>query len=320
MAKQTKSAAGTIDAYLAPLAPDKRAALEALRATIHSAAPGAEEAISYGMPALHVDGRGLVAFGAAAKHCALYPMSDSVLASFAEELSGYSTSKGTIRFDPATPLPNALVRRIVKARLAEVRAETKLGKDGPAKTGSATSGSATSGPAKAANGVARGATVAKATAKSSSKAGSTSTAKPKAKFAAPLNDTTAVLDYLSQIPAVRRGALDELRRIVLASDRRVGEELKWNSPSFFVDDHFATFNLRRGPHADPNDKGVRLILHTGARAKGRVVKGALRSSPEWLEWLAPDRAMVDFADAAQIRARAAALRMLLRAWLEHVAR
>ena len=61
----------------------------------------------------------LVAFGATAKHCAFFPMSDTIVAQFEDELEGFDTSKGTIRFQPERPLPAALVKRIVKARLAE---------------------------------------------------------------------------------------------------------------------------------------------------------------------------------------------------------
>jgi uncharacterized protein YdhG (YjbR/CyaY superfamily) len=109
----------TIDAYLAVTSADKRTALERLRRTIKAAAPEAEECISYGLPAFRLDGKLLVAFGATAKHCALYPMSRSTVGAYADELEAYDTSKGTIRFQPDRPLPATLVRRLVKARIAE---------------------------------------------------------------------------------------------------------------------------------------------------------------------------------------------------------
>jgi uncharacterized protein YdhG (YjbR/CyaY superfamily) len=113
------TAIATIDEYLAPLPAAKRAALETLRRTIQKAAPKASEAISYGMPAFRLNGRALVYFGAAAKHCSFYPGSATLVESMREALSEYSTSKGTIRFTPEKPLPATLVRRIVKARIAE---------------------------------------------------------------------------------------------------------------------------------------------------------------------------------------------------------
>ena len=109
----------TIDEYLAALSDDKRAALEKLRKAIRAAAPKAEECISYRLPAFRLDGKMLVAFGAAANHCAFYPMSGSTVAAHKDELEDYDTSKGTIRFPADHPLPAALVRMLVKARIAE---------------------------------------------------------------------------------------------------------------------------------------------------------------------------------------------------------
>ncbi len=107
-----------IDEYLAPLSSEKRAALEKLRRAIKSAAPRAEECISYRIPAFRLGGRLLVAFGAARNHCAFYPGALPVQTHRAE-LKAYDTSKGTIRFPADSPLPNTLVRKLVKTRIAE---------------------------------------------------------------------------------------------------------------------------------------------------------------------------------------------------------
>ena len=122
----------TIDEYLDLWPPDKRAALEKLRRDIRAAAPGAEEAISYGIPAFRLGGRLLVAFGAAANHCAFYPGSHPVEA-HEDELKAYDKSKGTIRFPTDSPLPATLVRKLVKTRIAEHAARK------PAATGRARS-------------------------------------------------------------------------------------------------------------------------------------------------------------------------------------
>jgi uncharacterized protein YdhG (YjbR/CyaY superfamily) len=108
-----------IDEYLAVLSSDKRAALQKLRKTIRAAAPEAQECISYGLAAFRLGGRPLVAFGATAAYCAFYPMSSTTVASHRDELRDYDTSKGTIRFPANEPLPAALVRKLVKARIAE---------------------------------------------------------------------------------------------------------------------------------------------------------------------------------------------------------
>jgi uncharacterized protein YdhG (YjbR/CyaY superfamily) len=118
MARETRSKTKTIDEYLAALSDDKRAALEKLRKTIRAAAPRAEECISYQLPAFRQNGM-LVAFGATANHCAFYLMSSSTVEAHEDELKDYDTSKGTIRFQADKPLPVALVRKLVKARIAE---------------------------------------------------------------------------------------------------------------------------------------------------------------------------------------------------------
>lgn len=114
----------TIDEYIAALGNEQRAALERLRKIIRSAAPRAEECISYQIPAFRLDGKGLVWIGAAANHCAIY----GLVGAHADELEDYDTSgKGTIRFRPDQPLPAELVRKLVKARIARNAAQPRRG-------------------------------------------------------------------------------------------------------------------------------------------------------------------------------------------------
>jgi len=103
---------------MARVPPKFRPALKRLRRTIRSAAPGAEEYIGYGMPAFRQDGY-LVYYAAFKDHCSLFVTSDKVRRKFAAELKPFDTGKGTLRFTPEHPIPDALVRRIVKARVAE---------------------------------------------------------------------------------------------------------------------------------------------------------------------------------------------------------
>jgi uncharacterized protein YdhG (YjbR/CyaY superfamily) len=110
----------TIDEYLAKVSADKRAALQKLRKAIKRVVPKAEECISYGVPAFRLDGRFLVAFCAAAKHCSFFPGSTPI-AVHKDALRAYDTSKGTIRFPADKPLPLALVRKLVKVRIAQTR-------------------------------------------------------------------------------------------------------------------------------------------------------------------------------------------------------
>ncbi len=111
----------TIDEYITKVNSDQRATLEKLRRTILAAAPGAEECISYGIPAFRLNGRSLVFFGAWANHCAFYPGNSVTLEKFRNDLKAFHISKGTIRFSPEKPLPAALVKKLVKARMGEVK-------------------------------------------------------------------------------------------------------------------------------------------------------------------------------------------------------
>lgn len=113
------SGSDEVDAYLAAVPAEQRAALEHLRATIRAAAPHATEAISYQMPAFRDGDRLLVSYAAFKKHCSVFPMSGAVIEAIGGELEPYAAGKGTLRFDPAAPMPDHLVRRIVEARLAE---------------------------------------------------------------------------------------------------------------------------------------------------------------------------------------------------------
>ena len=115
--RQAKKSA-SVAAYLAAVDRDQRAALQKLRRDIRAAARGATECISYGIPSFRLDGKWLVAYGAAAKHCSFYPGAYPI-ASCRKDLKKYSLSKGTIRFAADDPLPATLVRRLVRARLAE---------------------------------------------------------------------------------------------------------------------------------------------------------------------------------------------------------
>jgi len=117
--KKATSVPKTVDEYLARVAEPARSTLQRTRDVIRSAAPKeAEEGISYGMPALKYKGS-LVYYAAFSDHCSLFPASGAVLGQFKEELKGYRTSKGTLQFPLDKPLPVALLKKIVKARVAE---------------------------------------------------------------------------------------------------------------------------------------------------------------------------------------------------------
>src|SRR5258708_38857218 len=109
----------TIAEYLATLTDNHRAVLKELRKSIHSAAPGAVECINYGVAAFRLNGKNLVAMGATPKHCAFYLMSNSTVDAHRDDLKGYYTSTGTIRFQADKTLPAELVRKLVESRISE---------------------------------------------------------------------------------------------------------------------------------------------------------------------------------------------------------
>jgi uncharacterized protein YdhG (YjbR/CyaY superfamily) len=116
---QKVAAPTTVDEYLAAVPEPARTTLNKIRAAIRSMAPAeATEAIHYGMPAFRYKGA-LMAYAAFAKHCSLFPMSLAVVAAFKNELKDFDVSKGTIRFPLDKPLPAALVKKMVKARIAQ---------------------------------------------------------------------------------------------------------------------------------------------------------------------------------------------------------
>jgi len=125
--QQRKSGFQSIDEYIATFPADIQALLETVRATIKAAAPGAEERISYQMPAFALNGN-LVYFSALKGHIGLYPTSSGI-AAFKDELAVYKSTKGAVRFPIDQPLPLDLISRIVRFRVAENldRAAAKAG-------------------------------------------------------------------------------------------------------------------------------------------------------------------------------------------------
>lgn len=113
----------TVDDYLAALPDDAKTTLEKIRKAIKAAAPKATEGISYQMPMYKQHGM-LIGFAAFNNHCSIFP-GPGAIERHKDELEGYVTSRGTIRFPIGKPLPAALVRKIVKERIAENEAKLK---------------------------------------------------------------------------------------------------------------------------------------------------------------------------------------------------
>jgi len=119
MKSKLKDGPEGVEAYLAEVPEPARTTLQKVRATIRSAVPKeTTEGLSYGMPAFRYKGA-LVAYAAFKDHCSFFPMQASLIDQMKDELAGYRTSKGTLQFASDKPLPAALLKRMVKARVEE---------------------------------------------------------------------------------------------------------------------------------------------------------------------------------------------------------
>lgn len=193
----------TFDDCLASYRPEQRAALEKLRKVIRAAAPKAEEGVNYGLAAFLLNGKPLAGLGASKNHCSYFPMTGHTVEQFKDDLKDFETSKGTIRFTPDKPLPTTLVRKIVKARIVEIKGAT-------AKT------------------VKPKAAHPKKVAKSASDDSKTD---------------PAVTAYLAALKHPLKQELEAVRQLILGVSPAVREGIKWNSPSFRTTDWFATVNV-----------------------------------------------------------------------------
>jgi uncharacterized protein YdhG (YjbR/CyaY superfamily) len=190
----------TVDDYLKALPENVREVLEKLRKTIKSAAPLAEEMISYGMPAYKYQGM-LVYMAAFKDHCSFFPGSSQIIKLF-DELKPFKTSKGTIQFTVAKPLPAALVKRIVKARVEENLARQS----------------------------------AKAVSKSLKKR-----AAGKKEDSSISKEEKQVLDYMSKLKGKQKEDVDTVRNLIKKSSTKLNERIKWNAPSYYYKEDIVTF-------------------------------------------------------------------------------
>jgi uncharacterized protein YdhG (YjbR/CyaY superfamily) len=122
-----RSAAASIDEYIAGFSPEVQAVLQEIRSIIRVSAPDATETISYAIPTFDMNGHHLVHFAGFKKHIGFYPV-PSAIEAFAEELAPYRSGKGSAQFPLGKPLPADLIRRIVEFRVAESAHKDPYGK------------------------------------------------------------------------------------------------------------------------------------------------------------------------------------------------
>ncbi|QJR15827.1 DUF1801 domain-containing protein [Usitatibacter palustris] len=126
-------------------------------------------------------------------------------------------------------------------------------------------------------------------------------------------DTTAAVDaFMAKLDHPHKDAIEELRAIILGAHASIAEGVKWNAPSFRTTEYFATTHLR-------TKGGVGLILHLGAKVKDNSTGGATIDDPgKLLQWLAKERAMITFADRADLEAKKAKLAAIVKQWVRMV--
>jgi hypothetical protein len=128
----------------------------------------------------------------------------------------------------------------------------------------------------------------------------------------PADSSAAVDAFMAALGHPQKALVASLRSTVMGADRRIAEGIKWNAPSFRLQEYFATVNLRE-------KMGVGLILHLGAKVSASATSGIAVDDPAGLlRWLAPDRALLRFADQAEFEARRGDFIELLRRWIEWV--
>lgn len=132
---------------------------------------------------------------------------------------------------------------------------------------------------------------------------------PAAKPDTPLAPSPAVEDFLAALDHPLAKEIAQVRKVILQADPRLREGVKWNAPSFFHHDWFATFHLRSA-------KEVVVILHLGAKTKAPLKARFVEDTAGLITWITNDRGKVAFTSAAEIEAKAASLQRLIRQWLD----
>jgi uncharacterized protein YdhG (YjbR/CyaY superfamily) len=197
-----ETTAKTIDEYLDELPEREMILLHALRKAIKSVAPQAEELISYGMPAFKYHGM-LVYFAAFKNHCSFFPGSSQIIKLY-DELKPFKTAKGTIQFTPEKPLPLALVKKIVKARMAENESRQM--------------------------------------AKQKSKSLAKQSVKPATKLSkSKPTDEEQVNEYMDKLKGIQKEEVETVRRLIKKGSSKLNERIKWNAPSYYYKQDIVTF-------------------------------------------------------------------------------
>lgn len=214
-------------------------------------------------------GGNLVHFAAFKEHIGFYP-TPSGITKFAKQLAPYAGGKGSLRFPLDKPMPYDLIAQVVKFRVAEQLASQKAKGNGRVKSAA--------GQVKPASATSKGA-------------------------------ENEVDRFLANLRHPRKADIETVRAVILGADKRISEHVKWNAPSFVLQDDFATMKLQPA-------NTVQVVLHRGAKRKAGAITVA--DPKGLLKWAAKDRAVVTFADAKDIQGKKAAFTAILKQWIKQL--
>lgn len=120
--------------------------------------------------------------------------------------------------------------------------------------------------------------------------------------------TTNVASFMAQLDHPRKAEIEAIRAIILGADPSIQESIKWNAPSFSIDEHFATLKLR------PSTT-VQVVFHTGAKVKPNATAMTIDDPLGLLKWAAPDRCVATFTSVEEIEARRGTLVSIVKQWI-----
>ncbi len=134
-------------------------------------------------------------------------------------------------------------------------------------------------------------------------------AEKRSKNPVPAGKAGSVSDFLANLEHPRKAEIEALRALILGADDRVREEVKWNAPSFYITEHFATFKLR------PMET-VQVVLHTGAKVRPDAKTIEIDDPAGLLKWAAPDRCVATFSDMNDVESRQTVFASIISQWIE----
>lgn len=135
--------------------------------------------------------------------------------------------------------------------------------------------------------------------------------KTKASKASRENKTDEVNEFLAGLEHPLKAEIEALRALILGADQRITESIKWNAPSFSIQEHFATFNLKPG-------KAVQVVLHTGAKTRADRKDVEIDDPAGLLKWAAQDRCVATFSGLEDVESKKAAFVAIVRQWIQQM--